>query len=261
MLWQQDAGYAEWYDTPQGQGALAAQNGLLRRAVSAWPRRGRKLLEMNCGGGRFLEELFTAGFDVSGHEANYELFRQAKRRLGQRAELVAGSAELLPFEDNSFSYVACLHCFEALELAAGGRVDVKSFQPMLREAVRLAEHGVLLGFYSRYSLAGLREACAANSRRTLPWMSPSSVLRLLYKNGCASDAQLSLSSTLLTPRTFWDGRSLLRKNRQTGRFSLTACNCPLPLGAFVIIRLDFGPALGLTGLPVRAAQFEAARPV
>ncbi len=244
-LWNKDEGYSRWYAGPQGQGALAVQRALARHMVSGWQRRGRNLLELNCGSGYFLEDLFHAGFDVSGQESAPKQAGQAEQLLRGRAVVFKGRAEALPYEDNSFSYVVCLHCFEeiAARLKLGDALKAETARELFHEALRVAECGVLLGFYSRFSLSGLAEMFMPGRGRALPWVSPLGVLRGVYKEEKARGARVKLVSSLTLPRRFWNLQSVS---------SPCGCFCPLPLGAFVMLRLDFGPAEALTGLPVFA---------
>lgn len=134
--------YEEWFNTPAGHVALDCEAWLLQAVVAGWPRRGKKLLEVGCGTGIFLEMLWQMGLDVTGVDQSDEMLGGARKRLGNRADLHCANGELLPFEDNEFDYVLL---WSVLEFA----IDPKQ---MLAEASRVAKRGILIGFLNRQSL-------------------------------------------------------------------------------------------------------------
>lgn len=230
--------YSEWYLTPQGSVALAAQQALLRGLIACWPRRGHRLLQIGCGAGIFLEILWEAGFDVSGQEPDQELARRAASRLGRRAEISLGSQEHLPFDDQSFDYVVCLN---NLEFAADPWA-------VLREALRLASRGLLLSFPNAASLrgfGGLFRRGSAGDQGSGPAglgrgkvLAPWKVWNFIRKEGPPS--RLTWGSTLLGPAFSWRDNALGRK--------LNCASLPLPLGACAMLRLDLHPACAGTPL-------------
>lgn len=75
------------------------------------PKKTDKLLDVGCGTGFFLE---ICGCDATGIDPSEELLKQAK------GNVVQGSAEKLPFDDNNFDFVVSLtaiHHFEDLDKA------------------------------------------------------------------------------------------------------------------------------------------------
>ena len=237
--------YSEWYLTPRGSLALAAQQALLRRMIASWPRRGHRLLELGCAEGIFLENLWEAGFDVSGQEQDQELARRSAGRLGHRADISLGSQEHLPFDDQSFDYVACLG---NLEFAADPWA-------VLREALRLASRGVLLSFPNAASLCGLgglfrplrpsrsaKEQTPALGRGKL--VAPWKIWSFVRKEG--PPLQLTWGSTLLGPAFSWRNNALGRK--------LNCASLSLPLGACVMLRLDLHPAFAGTPLLINGKK-------
>lgn len=141
MHWDPDR-YEQWFDTPHGQFALEREVQLLQAVLAGWPRRGRKLLEIGCGTGLFLEHLYQMGFDVSGIDSSPDMIMAARQRFGNRAELYHGDGELLPFIDNEFDYAFLWSVLEFTDDPAA----------MLAEAARVAEKGLLIGFLNRNSL-------------------------------------------------------------------------------------------------------------
>ena len=71
-----------------GQYALHMQKQLVQHCLAPWPRRGRTLLEVNCGRGELLPLLWEYGFDMTATEHNPELRAEASR-MADRAEVLA----------------------------------------------------------------------------------------------------------------------------------------------------------------------------
>jgi ubiquinone/menaquinone biosynthesis C-methylase UbiE len=74
--------------------------------LSEKPLHQQRLLDIGCGTGTFLGEVRKKVGAIAGLEYDDTMLSQAKARLGDDAELVLGSAEALPFDDNSFD--ACV---------------------------------------------------------------------------------------------------------------------------------------------------------
>jgi len=63
------------------------------------------VLDVGCGTGVTLEQYVGVGCSSYGVDASEAMLIQARKRLGDKAELTFGSAEELAFEDNSFDRV------------------------------------------------------------------------------------------------------------------------------------------------------------
>jgi demethylmenaquinone methyltransferase/2-methoxy-6-polyprenyl-1,4-benzoquinol methylase len=75
-----------------------------RFLVSRVPGPGR-VLDVATGTGLVAEELLRRGFAVTGLDQSPEMLAQARRRLGDRVELVEGTATALPFADAAFDHL------------------------------------------------------------------------------------------------------------------------------------------------------------
>ena len=81
------------------------QDPLWRRfLVSRLPRRGH-VLDVATGTGLVAAELLRRGYTVTGLDQSPEMLAVAKRRFGDRIELVEASAETLPFTDGAFDHL------------------------------------------------------------------------------------------------------------------------------------------------------------
>lgn len=82
----------------------------LKRSVS-----GKTALDVGCGGGILAEEFAAAGFSVSGIDPSENSIRTAKdhaRQNGLDIRYETGTAEKLPYPDNSFDVVYCCDVLE-----------------------------------------------------------------------------------------------------------------------------------------------------
>lgn len=247
--------YEEWYATTTGAFAFERNLELVRRLISVWPRRGSSLLGMNIGSGSYLEALWEAGFDVTGQERDPSLLEKARERLGTRADFVRSVASHLPFDDESFDYTVAV---AALEFAADP-------EGMLKEMARLARKGMLIVFpnlFSLYSLecrflprltAGKANKRAEPFRNERPeclsgeqvWFNPLKIRQSVKK--ILAGKSMTWSSVLLGPsRTWRPGRPVF------GR--LNGALPSIPLGAFVGLRVDLGPMVTGTLLPISSTK-------
>jgi len=76
-----------------------------RFLVSRLPRDGGHVLDVATGTGLVAAELLRRGFTVTGVDQSPAMLARARERFGPRIELVEGSAESLPFADNSFDHL------------------------------------------------------------------------------------------------------------------------------------------------------------
>lgn len=236
-MWNADTArrLANWYRTPEGSFALSREYRLFQRLVSDWPRRGHSLLGVGCGPGVFLEMLWEYGFDVTGMDSSQDGIDMARDLLNHRADFRIGQPDYLPFEDESMDYVGIVSVLEYV-------ADPKA---VLAEALRVASRGVIIGFMNRWSLYGLLAGppwtWAKNwPRRSGRWFNPWSMARMVRE--LSPGARVCMRSVLPGPPISW------RYTRIAGK--INALELPLPLGAFVGLRVDKADAMPLTALPL-----------
>ena len=226
------ARYLSWPETEAGSVALAQCNVLLRGLFAGWPRRSRTMLVMGAGSGDFIEQLWEAGFDITGQEDDPEFLAKAKARMGTRAEFVLSAPDHLPFDDCAFDYTVIVAAYEFWDTP----------EAVLEEINRVTCRGVILIFPNACSLFGLE--CRLSKKNPL----------------CASAGTL-----LQNPITIWQlSRRVFDKKRAAWASILPATTStwkrrpffrflnslqyPLPLGAFAGLRIDFCPLY--TGIPL-----------
>ena len=89
-----------------GAALSLGQDPLWRRfLVSRLPRDGGHVLDVATGTGLVAAELARRGFPVTGVDQSAAMLARARRRFGDRVELVEASAESLPFGDASFDHL------------------------------------------------------------------------------------------------------------------------------------------------------------
>lgn len=95
-----------------------------RFLVSRLPRDGGRVLDVATGTGLVAAELVPRGFRVTGVDQSPEMLASARRRFGERVELVEASAEALPFEDASFDHLTVTYLLRYVEDPAATLVEL-----------------------------------------------------------------------------------------------------------------------------------------
>lgn len=74
---------------------------------------GVRILDLGCGTGALMELVLAEDPTriITGLDLSLQMLQVAKKRLGEKAELILGDSECLPFEDNSFDVVYCNDSF------------------------------------------------------------------------------------------------------------------------------------------------------
>jgi demethylmenaquinone methyltransferase/2-methoxy-6-polyprenyl-1,4-benzoquinol methylase len=125
------------------------------------PQGEQHVLDVATGTGLVAALLLNRGFRVTGLDQSPEMLAMARRRFGDRVELVEASAEQLPFEAGSFDHLTFTYLFRYVD-------DPKGTLAELAQVVRPGgvvaslEFGVPTGvvrpFWDLYAGAGLRLA-------------------------------------------------------------------------------------------------------
>jgi SAM-dependent methyltransferase len=228
MSWDPDR-YEAWFDTPEGRYALDREVMLLQDVLAGWPRRKRKILEIGCGTGLFLETLYQMGLDVTGMDKSPEMIAAARQRFGNRAELQVGNGEHMPYSDNEFDYALL---WSVLEFSGEP-------EAMLAEAARVAERGLLIGFLNKNSLYYYMNVRGTESSlNRAHWFTWCEMQDLIHR---ATGYRPTLARSVLAgPMKTWKSTGL--SNLVNGHL------LPPALGAFVAARVDFTNMKPLTPL-------------
>jgi len=104
--------YVEHIERADAQGEVpgAAVYRQYLEAVGIGP--GHAVLDLGVGTGRLLPDLLSRGGFVCGMDLSLTMLRRARNRLGDRAILVQGDAERLPFADASFDRIVAWAVWE-----------------------------------------------------------------------------------------------------------------------------------------------------
>jgi hypothetical protein len=213
-----------------GRLGLKARIDLLQSSLAVWPRRGKRLLEINCGEGYFLPVLWECGFDVTATERDPRLMESALKRVGTRVEVLASSGGNLPFEDDAFDWVV-------LHVATDGRADLED---SLEEAMRVATGGLAVTFWNSASWPYMVHKLKNGKFWPHPRYNCLDMWHRLKKYGLGN---LNSLSALSGPVRFW--------NRERPGFFGQMTKHVLPFGAWCIIRADIAPSRTMTFLPLR----------
>lgn len=219
MAWDPER-YEKWFDTPEGNFALEQEAKLLQTVLAGWPRRKRKLLEIGCGTGLFLDMLYQMGLDVTGIDSSPEMVLAARKRFGNRADLHLGHGEHMGYSDNEFDYALLWSVLEFTEEP----------EAMLKEAARVAEKGLLIGFLNKNSLyytINVRDSGGTMSKAN--WFTWCEIQDLIAS---ATGFRPTLARSVLAgPMKTW---------KPTGLSNLVNSKIlPPSVGAFVAVRVDF----------------------
>ncbi|MDD5331702.1 MAG: class I SAM-dependent methyltransferase [Candidatus Nanoarchaeia archaeon] len=106
--------------------------------------KGKKILEIGCGVGRFTKLLSERGADVTGVDTSKNMIDYCKKNDKKGTYLVANALEL-PFKDKSFDIVYSISVFNHL----------KSYETAISELARVSRDKVILGFPNKVSLLSI----------------------------------------------------------------------------------------------------------
>ncbi len=104
--------WANFYDTPVNYLTFYLANRKLLRLLNL--QKANSILDVGCGTGILLEQLLKTGNDLQlfGLDISDTMLTVAKKKFsGTNVQLTLGSAIHMPFKDNSFDFVTCVHSF------------------------------------------------------------------------------------------------------------------------------------------------------
>ncbi len=188
------AHYEGWYRTPEGQRADRLEKGLLEWLLERF-QEAASVLEVGCGTGHFSRWLSARGLRVVGLDRSGPMLAQARMLDG--VSLVRGDGHRLPFADGSFDIAVLVTTLEFLE------------QPReaLKEALRVARRGLILGVLNRWSLLGVARRLAGLRRRTIynaaPFYGVGELKRLL-RSVAGKKAHIRWRTTLFPRGYLWE---------------------------------------------------------
>jgi ubiquinone/menaquinone biosynthesis C-methylase UbiE len=136
------AAYESWYET-HGRRAERREKALLAKLLALFPDP-RSVLEVGCGTGHFTRWFASRGLQTVGLDISAAMLAEARRRSS--APLVLGDATRLPLRTASCDLAVLITTLEFVE------DPVRA----VREALRVAKHGVLLGVINGRSRLGRR---------------------------------------------------------------------------------------------------------
>ena len=135
----------ERLETSYGRYIFSRQKELILDLVA--PRKGERVLGIDCGTGNYLQPFREKGCAVTGIDSSAEMLKIAQEKLGVGPELISCNSDDLPFSDNEFDIVTLII---SLELSDNP-------QRALAEAIRVCRDRVFIGFLNNYCLAGTQQ--------------------------------------------------------------------------------------------------------
>lgn len=139
--------------------------------------RGGRVLDVGCGTGLFAGRIASEHPDVTvtGLDISEGMLVNARKNcasFGDRIELIQGDAEKLPFEDNSFDVLTCVHSFhhyphQGRVLSEMFRVLKPDGELLLVDAWRDGPWGYVIFDWIVTTIEGMVHHCSAKEFRTL----------------------------------------------------------------------------------------------
>lgn len=111
------------------------------------PQAGERMLDIGCGKGDYLRLFKEKWCSVTGLDSSAEVLKIARNNLAEKADLVWGQAEDLPFSDDEFDIVTLITFLEASRNA----------HQVIREAIRVCRGRVFIAFLNNFSCAGTKQ--------------------------------------------------------------------------------------------------------
>jgi ubiquinone/menaquinone biosynthesis C-methylase UbiE len=187
--------YESWYET-KGRRADALEKSVLAGFLGSFPR-GAAVLDVGCGTGHFTRWFAGKGLRAAGLDASPAMLAEAVRHGA--GTWVRADAARLPFADGGFEIVAVITTLEFVD--DPGQI--------LREAVRVARGGVLVGALNRWSLLALRRRLRGGRLwRRARFLSPRKLRSLVVQASGTRLRKLRLTTAALPAGLEFVARSL-----------------------------------------------------
>jgi len=131
--------------TPRSDYIFARQKELVLDLVT--PLAGERLLDVGCGTGNHLQIFNGKWCSLTGIDPAREKLDIARKKYGDRVELIKADPRDIPFPDNEFDIVTIINYLEIAE----------DPPKVIEEAIRVCRGRVFIGFLNNYSFFGTRQ--------------------------------------------------------------------------------------------------------
>ncbi len=181
--------YDQWYESPEGRYMDAEENRLFMMLVR--PRPGQTIAELGCGTGHNIRFFQKIGLRTAGIEPSPAMLAVATAKCGPEANLCAGDACALTYQDSEFDIVAIITALEFMPDPEGA----------LREALRVSRGVVFLGVLNRLSIMGVSRKIQSLFRKNIyseaRFLSIGDIRRMVKK--VAPEVEIEWASALCLP--------------------------------------------------------------
>ena len=176
------AGYEAWYETT-GRRADRLEKTLLKELLRGFPK-AETILEVGCGTGHFTRWFEKQGLRATGLDISQAMLSEARRHCSDK--VLRGDAHFLPFSIQSFEIVAFITTLEFLQMPLVA----------LKEAERVAQHGLILGVINRIGWIGKQY----RRQGGIPWeaaqfFTPGELVEMVNQT-CGHDCAIYWKTTL-----------------------------------------------------------------
>ncbi len=132
--------YDDWFQKKKNELFFETEKNIMFKMLN--PIKKATVLDIGCGTGKSTEALIEKNLDVSAIEPSVYMFDIAKNKIGNKAELIKGFAEDLPFDDNHFNYSVFFFSLEFTD----------NYKKALSEAFRVTKDKVFIFTINKYSI-------------------------------------------------------------------------------------------------------------
>ena len=133
------------FTTQSGQLIHEIEVSILKDALKNLSSDETSILEVGCGTGRLLIELFSAGYTVNGLDPSLHMLTQSKKKF--QSDFVLGEAAYLPFQTNHYDFV---YSIRVLNQTAAHQYALDTILEMIR--IAKPKGYILVEFMNHYRL-------------------------------------------------------------------------------------------------------------